>query len=410
MTTLQRLPGDHSLAFLADGYTFGTNRFERLGDDAFATRLLGRRVVVARGIDAVRFFYEGGRFTREGSMPRSVLHSLQDEGSVQTLTGDSHEKRKEVFVSALGDESRRRLVEALATRWAASIAEWRRSGETLDLHDASSRLLTAAALEWIGVRLGPVDTEARADEFIAMIDGAGSFGQRNWRGRTLRHRTERWARELVRRTRDAYPGADDGSPLARIVFHRDEAGLMLDEDVAAVEILNLLRPTVAAARFIVFGALAIHHHPVWRERLRGDDAIEARAFAEEVRRTTPFFPVVVGTAARPLEWRGHLFAPGDWMMVDLFGTNRHPELWGDPLVFRPERFLEAPERSRWVVAQGTGEMVTSHHCPGEAATVDLVAASARALASTDFTVDGPARVSLRRFPALPTGGLRVRFS
>ena len=46
-----------------------------------------------------------------------------------------------------------------------------------------------------------------------------------------------------------------------------------DERVAAVELLNLLRPTVAIARFIVFAALALHLHPEWRARVAEDEEL-----------------------------------------------------------------------------------------------------------------------------------------
>ena len=39
-------------------------------------------------------------------------------------------------------------------------------------------------------------------EFAAMIDGAGAPGPRNWKGIALRTRTERWARDIVRRLRN----------------------------------------------------------------------------------------------------------------------------------------------------------------------------------------------------------------
>ena len=86
-SALPVLPVDRTLEFLVRGYAFGQHGFDAVGRDAFTTRLIGRRVIFARGSGWVRFFYEGDRFTRDRAMPRSVKHSLQDEGSVQTLTG-----------------------------------------------------------------------------------------------------------------------------------------------------------------------------------------------------------------------------------------------------------------------------------------------------------------------------------
>ena len=75
-------------------------------------------------------------------------------------------------------------------------------------------------------------------------------------------------------------------------------------------LLNLLRPTVAVARFIVFAALALHAHPTWASRLREDcEGSLALAFAQEVRHFYPFFPVIGGRARSAFEFQGFGFAP-----------------------------------------------------------------------------------------------------
>lgn len=47
-------------------------------------------------------------------------------------------------------------------------------------------------------------------------------------------------------------------------MHTDLEGNLLDEQIAAVEVINVLRPTVAVSRFIVFCALALHQYPGYR--------------------------------------------------------------------------------------------------------------------------------------------------
>jgi hypothetical protein len=43
------IPGDQSHRFLIEGYEFGRHRFDRLGTDAFRTRLMGKPVTFLRG-------------------------------------------------------------------------------------------------------------------------------------------------------------------------------------------------------------------------------------------------------------------------------------------------------------------------------------------------------------------------
>src|SRR5947209_16663645 len=119
---------DSTAGFLRDGYLFGGRRFARVRSDAFRTRIAGRPVIVARGLDAARFFAEGDRFTRVGALPPSALRLLQDVGSVQTLDGDAHRRRKALFLDVAADAaSRALLVGAFREAWLEEVAA-RRSG------------------------------------------------------------------------------------------------------------------------------------------------------------------------------------------------------------------------------------------------------------------------------------------
>ena len=200
------------------------------------------------------------------------------------------------------------------------------------------------------------------------------------------------------RDRRASGEAVTDSPLDRILQHR-EGDQPLDDDVAATELLNLLRPTVAVSRFVAFSGLALHRHPQWRERIADDDRI-LFAFTEEVRRTAPFFPAIGGRARHDTEWRGIAFAPGDWVVVDFFATHRDPRRWSEPERFSPERF--SPHSTSGLIPQGAGSMTDGHRCPGEPVTVDLLSVITRALARSAWTVpEQDLRVDLRRLPAQP---------
>lgn len=116
------------------------------------------------------------------------------------------------------------------------------------------------------------------------------------------------------------------------------SGELLDSAVAAVELLNVLRPTVAVARYVTFAALALHEHPQAARQVRDGGAAELEQFVQEVRRLYPFFTFVGGRFTTPFVWRGHRFDEGQWVLLDLYGTNRDARAWGAPEQFRPERF------------------------------------------------------------------------
>jgi fatty-acid peroxygenase len=385
---------DDSLRLLRDGYLYGERGFRRAGSNAFRTRLLGRRVMVVRGLDAARFFYERGRFDRSpGAVPASAVHLLQDSGSVQTLRGEEHHTRKRLFVGVLEDH--RGLVAGFREEWATAASQ---QVVPVPLLSFASSVLTTAIQRWVGIDQGMF----QPSEFTSMIENAGRVGPPNWAARMRRAGTERTARSLIRSARAGEP---QPTPLYAVARYR-EGGELLPLEVAAVELLNLLRPTVAVARFVTFAALTLHRRPDLLPAL--SDADGRRAFAQEVRRFWPFFPMVGGHATRDLAWRGLTVPEGSWVMLDLFGTDHDPGLWPHPRQFDPTRFsaTDGP-----VVAQGFGDAVGTHHCPGEPATVDLIAAA------VDLLLDGPGyrvpdqdlRVSLRGFPAAPRDGFVVDF-
>jgi fatty-acid peroxygenase len=387
--------GDQSLAFLADGYRFGMRRFDRLGVDAFRTRLMLKPVTFLRGRDATRFFYEGGRFQRMGALPRSVVHSLQDVGSVQTLEGAAHRARKALFVDIITDDSVANLVDEFRGEWLDALPRWA-AHDRVNLHLEVGKLLTAAVCRWAGVPLDAAERDARSREFLAMIEYAGAFGPPNWYGRALRLRTEAWARAVLARPAPA------GSPIGQL----QSAGL--DIDVAAIELINLLRPTVAIGRYVVHTAWALRRHPEWAARIAESEE-HVHVFVQEVRRFAPFFPVVGGRATRELEWNGLRFEEGDWVMLDLFATNRHPGLWEQPERFDPRRFIaHAPDHNAFV-PQGGGDRAADHRCPGENPTIEIMAEAARLLTrSMSYRVPPQdLRISLRRMPSLPQSGFDV---
>ncbi|WP_296944439.1 cytochrome P450 [uncultured Massilia sp.] len=408
--TLPRARGfDNTLSLLAEGYGFMTRRHAALGSDAFFTRLLLRRALCVRGEDAARMFWQPGRFTRRRALPPTTLKLLQDVGSVATLDGDMHRQRKAMFMGLFGPLERQRLVALAEAQWRARFTHWP-DRMSVNVHREAEEVLCRAVCEWIGIPpLADAEASRRTRELAAMIAAAGSAGPRAWRALLVRNRTEHWARALVDAVRAGRIRPPAHSPLCVIAGHRDADGMLLNRRHAAVELLNLLRPTVAVARYIAFAVLALHAHPQARARIAaGDDAYTAM-FTQEVRRYYPFFPAVAGRALHDFDWRGMRIDKGTWVLMDIHGTNHDPALWGDPQVFRPERFERREGSGFDLVAQGGGDHYAGHRCPGESATVDLVASTLKLFAG-EIAYEVPPQdlsVSLRRMPTLPASGMVI---
>ncbi len=396
---------DSSLALLREGYAFIPNRCRALGSDLFATRLMLSPVTCMTGAEAAARFYDGHRFTRRHALPAMSFALIQDQGSVMVMDGQAHLCRKAMFLGLVGIPALERLAAITVRHWRAAAERWTRADRVV-LLDEAHRVLTAAICAWVGLPLEPQEVAARAAEFAAMIDGTGAIGPRNWRGHLYRARTERWARAMIREIRAGRREVPEGAARA-IAEHRERDGRPLDEAVAAVELINVLRPTVANARYVVFAALALHGAPELRPTLTDADA--RRRFALELRRFYPFIPFIGGRVLEPFGLQGHDFRTGDWVLMDLYGTNRDPRLWREPERFDPDRFGTAPPGAFALVSHGGGTAAEGHRCPGEGISQILLETLAGELASLAYRVpEQDLTLDLAHIPARPRSGFVIR--
>jgi fatty-acid peroxygenase len=410
MTAIPTDPSPEStLAFLREGYRFITERCERHRSDIFQTRLLLEPTICLRGRPAAVLFYDNERFSRQDAMPKRGQRTLTGQGGVQGLDDAAQRDRKAMLMSVMTPSAVRQIGQLLDDEWRARIPAWEAAGPVV-LHDEVGWMLARVVCAWAGVPLAQSDVARRTAALQAMIEGPAAVGPRHWRGLVGRRRGERWISDLVERVRIGTAAAPHGSALRIIAEHRDARGRLLPRRIAAVELLNILRPTVAVDRFIVFAALALHDHPHWRERLRKDGGGElTETFVQEVRRYYPFFPVAMARVRRAFDWQGHHFPQGRRVLLDLYGTNHHPELWPQPERFLPERFAGRTPDPYAFVPQGGGEHLAGHRCAGEWITIELMKRAVTNLTSTMAYQVPPQNlaVSLRRMPALPPSGFVI---
>ncbi|TDB70510.1 cytochrome P450 [Micromonospora sp. KC721] len=403
-TPADRSP-ESTLAFLREGYRFISTRCERLGSDIFTTRLMLEPTICLRGRPAAMLFYDTERFQRAGAAPKRAQRTLTGRGGVQGLDGQAHRDRKGMFLSLMTPAAIGRLGQLVADEWRARIPAWEAAGPVV-LYDEVACVLMRAVCAWAGVPLAEREVARRTGQMHDMITGAVSVGPRYLRGLLSRRRAEHWIGDLVERTRAGTLAAPEGSALRTIALHRDPRGRLLPRRIAAVELINVLRPTVAVDRYVAFAALALHDHPAWVDRVRGSDEA-TEWFVQEVRRYYPFFPVAAARVRHAFDWQGHHFPAGRRVLLDLYGTNHHPHLWPEPERFRPERFAGWRDDPYGFVPQGGGDHLAGHRCAGEWVTIELMK-QAVGLLTTAMRYRMPPQdlaVDLARVPARPPSGV-----
>ncbi|MCG6540026.1 cytochrome P450 [Pseudomonas sp. KSR10] len=368
---------ESSLSLLGEGYSFISSRCQRLGSDLFQVRLLMQNTICMRGEEAAKLFYDEQLFQRERAAPRMLQKTLFGQGGVQGLDDQAHRHRKQLFLSLLTEAAVADLVRLSEANWQAAIETWQQCDRVVLMPEVQA-IFTHAACDWAGVPLAQGELTHRRDQLAAMIDGAGGVGARHWRARKARKEAESWMIDLVSRVRAGTLVVDETRPLAVVARYLDLDGVALEERVAAVEMLNLLRPIVAVTRFVIYAALELLAHPQWRQRLQQENAA-LELFAQEVRRLHAFFPFTAARVRRDFEWKGYHFPKGTRVLLDLYGTNRDARLWAQPEAFQPERFANWDGGAFNFITQGGGDAANGHRCPGEPLAIALLTSALRML-------------------------------
>lgn len=394
---------DATLPLFRDPYRYISRKARRFGTDAFRTRFLGQESCCMTGAQAAEFFYTPGHFTRTGSLPERIGFVLFGPGGVQRLDGAAHHHRKALFLDLMSEESLARLDACFDQAWTAALPRLE-SLEQLDVLTETARILTTATGDWTGVHIPDRNLDEVSEMLSALFLHAGAVGRKHRHGERMRHRAQDWAKSLIKHARhDRAAGRRD--IVSAVAGWTDADGNPLSNDVAATELLNVLRPTVAVSVFATHLVIALGRDAGYRSGIPGDPQLRS-AFVQEVRRLYPFFPAVGAVTTEELTWRGQAIPEGTRVLLDLYGTCRDPAAWEHPESFLPERFLGWQGDPWTMIPQGGGEHAITHRCPGEWATIRLMESFAERFATARYDVLTPdASPDMRAIPALPRGGM-----
>ena len=272
---------------------------------------------------------------------------------------------------AVGDQVRAAADEAVGTRLRRSRHD---EGEVVDVAALTHRI----GLESVGRALFSADLSQEAGRLLRSTADAADLVVRlgrsvlptahwtptrtNLRLRLARQRLDASTARIIadRRARRARGDGTDGS-------HGDDLlGLLLDSDLADGEVRDELVTMVIAGHETVAAALAwtlmlLAEHQPAQERLRAElEAYDAPVPLVGHRDALPWTRAVVDEALRlfPPAWAlsrrshgpdvvaGREVPTGTLAIVSPWLVHRRPDLWPEPLSFRPERFLDGSTGTR----------------------------------------------------------------
>lgn len=400
---------DNTLNLLKEGYLFIQNRMERNSADLFETCLLGKKVVCMSGEEASKLFYNRILVKRNGALPKRVQKTLFGEDAIQTMDGRRHLHRKKLFMSILNQEQQEQLTKITAKKWQKAIKKWEAAGEIV-LYDEVNQILCQATCEWAGVPLRRSEMKHRAKDFSSMVNTFRAIGPEYWRGKLARRRTERWISGIIEDIRSGKIRPGRSSALYQIAYYKDLDGKLLNNQMAAIELINVIRPIIAISTFITFTAYALYEHRDYIKILRYGNENIHEMFVQEVRRYYPFTPYLGAIARKNIRWNGYCIKKGTLIILDVYGTNHDARIWENPYKFRPERFSKKGEHLFDFIPQGGGDPSKGHRCPGEGITIDLMKLSIDFLINKlEFKIpEQELNYSLVKIPSLPKSGFIIK--
>ncbi|ARF16696.1 cytochrome P450 [Sporosarcina ureae] len=391
------------------GYNLLGELREEVGAPVVKAEFLTKEITVIYGEEAARKFYDPENFKREGAMPKPVLKTLFGEGGVQTLDGDEHHHRKSYFMDLMSPDRMEEYHELLAKNVSKELDK--QHGE-FELFDLANRVLFNSISEWCGINLEQFDSktlEKLARNQISMISGAVTSPVDHIKGITDRNESEKWAEDLIKEAREHPVPGKEHLALYTFAHATDLDGELLPVEVAAVELLNIIRPTVALTVWVALMGHALFAKRGIYEELQSDFDNLQDSFIQELRRYYPFFPMLPAIAVSDVEVDGYLIPKDSWVVLDLYGSNHDKRTIDSPEQFDSKRFVGKAkdisyEEEYEMIAQGGGKFREMHRCAGEWITLhSLRVFSDHLVNQYEFTVpEQDWTIPMNQFPTYPT--------
>ena len=355
---------------LDEGYLLLSELRKEADAPVVKARLLNKEVIAIYGKEAAKKFYDPRNFKREGAMPKIVLKTLFGENGVQTLDGQAHEHRKTIFMDLMTPKRMEEYHRILDKNLTQKLD--RQQGQ-FELFDLAKDVLFRSICEWAGIDLSQLtkkEVDQLAEYQISMISSAVTNPATHIKGIDNRKKSEKWAQSLIENARINPVAGKEDVALYAFAKATDDHGELLPIDVAAVELLNVIRPTVALTVWIALMGHALFSRPDIYQRLHAEFDQLQDSFIQEMRRYYPFFPMLPAFAIQDVEVDGYLIPKDSWVVLDLYGTNHDDRMIETPEVFRISRYLGKEKHISYdeeyeMIAQGGGEFKTMHRCAGE---------------------------------------------
>jgi len=213
--------------------------------------------------------------------------------------------------------------------------------------------------------------------------------------------------EEIRARRADPTAAERGDVISLLLQARDEDGEPLSDQEMRDELVTLLvagHETTATS--LAWTLERIVHHPDVLARLQAEaDGDYVDAVIKESLRLRPVIPAVARKLMEPTELGGYRLPAGVFVVPSIYLTQRRPDIYPDPLAFKPERFIENPPSNTEYLPFGGGV----RRCLGASfAQFEMKIVLQTILERARLRADGaPEKITRRSITFAPSAGGRI---
>jgi cytochrome P450 len=308
--------------------------------------------------DAVKQVFTGDPRLLHAGEANRILLPLLGHHSVLLLDDAAHMRQRKLMLPPFHGERMRRYQEVMAEAAREEIERWP-LGEPQAVRVATQRI----TLEVIMRTVFGVQDEGRRARLMAILghvlEWGGDpkrmailavLGPHNAASSRMFRRVRRPADELIyqeiRERRDAPDLAQRDDVLSMLLGARHDDGSPMSDEELRDELMTLLvagHETTASSLAWAVERLVRHPDALarMREEAQAGGSDYADAVCKETLRLRPILSLVVRRLMEPMEIGGRLLPAGVTVAPCIYLVHRRPDIYRDPLAFRPERFLEA---------------------------------------------------------------------
>lgn len=397
------------------------------------------RMVYLLGPEANRFIFAHSDLFRWREAFAGLV-PVDGETSLIVSDGADHARRRRLVQPAMHHRQVQQYVTTMAEQADRALDEWQ-PGNRIDAYQSFRAAIRRSTLSSLfGSELAS-DADFFGDELQELLDLVDRLPQSVAVHRWLR--TPRWRRAMrardrvderihteIARVRAGQVTGDD-HVLATLVHGRDGDGAGLSDQEVRDQVVTLIaagyETTSAAMGWLVHALLT--HPEVWHRARAEERAVLAgrtpepadlkrldylSSVVQETLRLSPPAVISARMTAEQFTFAGETITPGTMVLHSAYVTQRLPEVWADPLAFRPERWdptradHRKPSPAEFLPFGGG-----THRCIGATmATTELTVMLARLLsrvAESGLELDLPGqRIVATSFAAMrPKHGLLV---